>query len=178
MCAYFTSIWVHCFSGVHVFVIAYRFVWLCCMLWYLFNSYGMNEFLDLHSLSHFFFRLSIAWVWAFSSLIQPMSPFIPCSWVGWCSCHATALFLLWYHLPLFTLLLLLDLRAKMLAMLVSYIIPSFSLYCPVFLLGQFIQHLKLPRPILFLGHPQPISFFGHPWPISFFPTSYILMGFC
>ena len=51
---------------------------------------------------------------------------------------------------------------------ISHIIPSFSLYCPAFLLGQFIQHLGILRLI---------SFFGHPWPISFFPTSFIPMGF-
>ena len=35
-------------------------------------------------------------------------------------------------------------------MLVSCIIPSLSLCCPVFLLGQFPYHLGLPWPILFL----------------------------
>ena len=42
----------------------------------------------------------------------------------------------------------------------------FSPYCLAFLLGQCIQHHRVPRPI---------SFFGHPWPISFFPTFYILV---
>jgi len=92
----------------------------------------------------------------------PMSPFIPYLWAGWCSYHVTTFFLLWYHLHLFTLLLFLGLRVEVLAMLVSYIIPSFCLYCPAFLLGQFIQHLGLPRPILFLRHPRPVSFFRHP----------------
>ena len=44
---------------------------------------------------------------------------------------------------------------------VSYVILSFSFYCLAFLLGQFIQHLGLPRLALFLGHPQPILFLGH-----------------
>ena len=145
------------------------------MFWCLFSSYGVDE--SSFFASHFFFSPSITWVWAFSFLIRPMSPFIPCPWAGWCSCHANALFLLWYHLPLFTLLLL-GLRVEVSAMPISYIIPSFSFYCPAFLLGQFIQHLRLPQPILFLRHPQPVSFFWHPWPISFFPTSYIPMGFC
>jgi len=50
LCACFASIWVHCFSGTHAFAIAYKFVWLCCTLWCLFNSCGVNEFLGLHSL--------------------------------------------------------------------------------------------------------------------------------
>ena len=122
-------------------------------------------------------------------------PFHPLS-VGWLvSCHATTLFLLWYYSSLFVLLLLLSLRAVVPVIPNSHSIPSFSFHCPVFLLGQSIQHLGLPQPISFfghpwhfsfLGHPWPISFFKHPWPfsflvhlwlISFFPTSFILMGF-
>ena len=52
----------------------------------------------LFSASHLFFGLGIAWVWAFSSLTWPMSLFILYPWVDWCSCHATVLLLLWYHL--------------------------------------------------------------------------------
>ena len=53
-------------------------------------------------------------------------------------------------------------------MSISYIIPSFGLYCLAFLLGQ---------PIPYLGLPWPISFFGRPRPISSFPTSFTPMGF-
>ena len=74
----------------------------------------------------FLIRAKHCWGVGFLFLIWLMSPLIPCSWAGWCSCHAIALFLLWYHLPLFTLLLL-SLQAKVLAMPVSYVIPSFSL---------------------------------------------------
>ena len=41
-------------------------------------------------------------------------------------------------------------RSKALAMPISHIIPSFSLYCPTILLGQSIQHLELPRPFFIL----------------------------
>ena len=34
-------------------------------------------------------------------------------------------------------------------MSISYLIPSFGLYCPAFLLGQSISYLGLPRPISF-----------------------------
>ena len=70
---------------------------------------------------------------------------------------------------LFALLLPLGLWAKELAMSISYLIPSFGLYCLVFLLGQSIPYLGLP---------WPISFFGHLWLISSFSTSFIPMSFC
>ena len=68
-------------------------------------------------------------MWAFSSLIWPMSLFIPYLW-GW-------LVLLLHHCIVPTmisftfvfLLLLLGLRVEVPAMLVSYIIHSFRLYC-------------------------------------------------
>ena len=131
-CAYFTSIWVHYFSAIHAFAIAYKFFWLCYTFWCLFKSCGMDE--SSYFVSHFFFGLSIAWVWAFSSLIRPMSPFTSNPWASWCSYHATALFLLWCCLPLFTVLPL-SLRAEVFIMSVSYVIPSFSLQYPIFLLG-------------------------------------------
>ena len=101
-----------------------------------------------------------------------MSSFIPCPWASWCFCHITALFLLWYHLPLCSLLLL-GLRAEVSAMPLPNILSSFSFYYLTFLLDQFTQYLGLPRPILVLGRPQPISFFRHSRPASFFPTSCI-----
>ena len=95
----------------------------------------------------------------------PMFPFVLRSWVGWCSCHATTLLLLWYHFS-FYLLLPLGLRVEALVMSISYIIHSFRLYCPTFLLGQTIPCLGLPQPISFLRHPRLVSFFGHPKPAS------------
>ena len=43
-------------------------------------------------------------------------------------------------------------------MLVSCIIPSLSLCCLVFLLGQFPYHLGFLGPFYSFGYPQPISF--------------------
>ena len=50
LCVCSTSIWVLCFFGIHAFAIAYRFVWLYCTLWCLFNSCGVDEFIGLYSL--------------------------------------------------------------------------------------------------------------------------------
>ena len=74
--AYSTPIWVHYLSGVHTFVIAYGFVWSCCVFYCSFNSLwrGWVTGSSLFA-SRFFFGLGIAWVWAFSPLIQPLSPF-------------------------------------------------------------------------------------------------------
>ena len=58
---------------------------------------------------------------------------------------------------------------------ISYIIPSFGLFCQTFLLGQLIPCLGHLRPILFFEHPQPILFF-----LTFFtPMSFLLnlLGF-
>ena len=97
----------------------------------------------------------------------PMFPFVLRPWAGWCFFYAIALLLLWYHLS-FYLLLPLGLQVEAPAISISYIIPSFGLYYPTFLLGQ---------PISCLGLPRPISFFGHPRPISFFLNSFTPMGF-
>ena len=143
LCACPTSICVHWFFGVHAFAIAYRFAWLCCMLWCLFNSWHWWVLRSSFFASHFFFGLSIAWVWAFSSLIWPslLSSLI-CVLVG---APATPLHCSCYDIiyPLFTLLLL-GLWAEVPAMPISYTIHSFSFYYLAFLMGQFIQHLRLP----------------------------------
>ena len=63
-------------------------------------------------------------------------------WLVFLPCHCTApamislIFLLCCYLWAYT-------------MSISYIIPSFGLYCPAFLLGQSISYLGLPRPISF-----------------------------
>ena len=51
---------------------------------------GTDESLGFHSL---YLVSSLGWLWAFSSLIQPMSPFTSSLWANWYSYHATALFL-------------------------------------------------------------------------------------
>ena len=96
----------------------------------------------------------MAWVWIFSSLIWPMSPFTLCPWFGWCSCHATALFLLWYPLLLFTLLLL-GLQAEMPTMLVSDVIPSHH-SCQV----NSYNILSFPGPFYSLGILGPFHSLG------------------
>ena len=49
----------------------------------------------------------------------------------------------------------------------SYLIPSFDLYNPAFLLGQSISYLWLP---------QPIYIFGHLWSVSFFHSHGLLLN--
>ena len=116
----------------------------------------------------------------------PMSPSFPCPWADWCPCHAIALFLLWYHLS-FYFVVTSRLTGWSSCQSISYILSSFRLHWPAFLLSQPtpsfglplpISFIGLPRPIAFLGHPQPISFLGLPWPIFFFLTSFTPMGFC
>ena len=53
----------------------------------------------LFSASHPFFGLGIAWVWTLALVLGPCL-FTLRLWPHWCSCHPTALILLWYHLSL------------------------------------------------------------------------------
>ena len=82
-CAYSTPKWVHCLSGVHAFAITYEFVWsycvFCCLFYSLWREWviGFSFFA-----SRFFFGLGIAWEWAFSSLIQPLSHFTSSLWAN------------------------------------------------------------------------------------------------
>ena len=93
---------VHCFSSIHAFAVACRFVWFCYVFCCLFDSLLRGWVIGSSFFAfRFFFRLGITWVWAFSFLIQPLSPFTSGSWASWYSCHATTLFLPWYHLTLF-----------------------------------------------------------------------------
>ena len=52
--------------------------------------------------SRFFFGLGIAWVWVFSSLIQPLSPFTFGLWANWysCPCHCIVTALISFNLCL------------------------------------------------------------------------------
>ena len=75
-CSCSTPIWVHCLPGVLTFAVTCGFVWSCYGFCCLFNSLWREWVIGFSfSTSHFFFGLGIAWVWAFSSLIQPLSPF-------------------------------------------------------------------------------------------------------
>ena len=136
-----TPIWVHCLSSIHVFAIAYLFIWYCYVLCYLFNLLWRGWVIGSSFFtSGFFFGLGIALTWAFSYLLQSLSPLTSSLWVNWYSYHTTTLFLPWYlltwiHWASFGL---------------PCIIHSLSLRYPAFLLGQFSYHLGLPWPILFL----------------------------
>ena len=120
--------WIHCLSSAHAFAIACGFVWSCCVFCCFFNFLWRGWVIGSSFLaSRFFFGLDIAWMW-----------------VDWYSYYTTALFLPWYRLTFHLLGFLWACHIS------SYIIRSLSFRCPVFLLGQFLYHLRLPRPILFL----------------------------
>ena len=88
-------------------------------------------------------------------------PFCPVfmGWLVLLPCHCTALLLLWYHLS-FYLVVAFRLTSWSSCQPISYIISSFGLYWPAFLLGQPISFLELSRPIFFfLISFTPMSFY-------------------
>ena len=94
-----TPIWVHCLSSIHVFAIAYWFIWYCYVFCYLFNLLWRGWVIGSSFFtSGFFFGLGIALTWAFSYLLQSLSPLTSSLWVNWYSYHTTTLFLPWYLL--------------------------------------------------------------------------------
>ena len=119
-----------------------------------------------------------------------MFPFILCLWVGWCSCYAIALFLLWYHLS-FYLVVTSRLTIWRSCLSISYI-PFFfwalldsipagpAHFVPWASLAHFIPwassaHFILPY--LFHSHGFLLNLLGFPDPIT---TSlpFGLIGFC
>ena len=142
-----------------------------CLILATWMIHGSLSFRSLHPISFSNWALLGC---GFSPFYLAHVPFCPTSVGYWCSCHATALLLLWYHLS-FYLFLPLGLQTEAPTMPISYIIPSFGLFCQTFLLGQLIPCLGHLRPILFFEHPQPILFFL----TSFTPMSFLLnlLGF-
>ena len=106
--------------------------------------------------SRFFFGIGIAWVWAFSSLIWPLSPFTSCLWVSWYSYYATALFLLWCYLPLFIV--------PLLCLWVE--VPAMPVLCVI--LSYIAQYSCWVSSYNILGFPDPFYSFGCPRPIPSF----------
>ena len=82
-CACFTPMWVHGLSAVNVFAITCGFVWSRCTFYCLFLTlYDVDESRSSFFASRFFFGMSLAWVWALSSSINPLSPFTSDLWVN------------------------------------------------------------------------------------------------
>lgn len=114
------------------------------------------------SASHLFFELGITWVWAFFYLTWPMS-LLSCVY-GLTGVPTMPLQYSCYDITyLFASLLPLGLRAEAPTMSIFYIIPSFGLYYPAFLLANPLCTLGFLSPFHSLGVIDP---FHHSLPLS------------
>ena len=136
----------------------------------------------MFSAFHLFFGLGIAWVEALSFLPSPCS-LISCvrGPLGWESCHATSLFLLYYYLS-FISSLPVGLRANALAVLVHfshlYLFWALLANIPV-VLAHFISRASLAHLFLFYlfyFHGLFSKSSGLPWPNYHIFTSYYFSG--
>ena len=155
------------------------------MFWWVFNSYGVKDiwaFRLMFSAFHLFFGLGIAWVEALSFLPSPCS-LISCvrGPLGWESCHATSLFLLYYYLS-FISSLPVGLRANALAVLVHfshlYLFWALLANIPV-VLAHFISRASLAHLFLFYlfyFHGLFSKYSGFPWPNYHSFNSYYFSG--
>ena len=115
----------------------------------------------------FFFGLVITWAWAFSSLIQPLSPFTSGLWANWYSCHAIALLLPWYRL---TCASWTSFELAMYYSFSQFTLPSISVGSVLVSSWAFSAHfILLDIPIL-------LHSFGYPCPISFLNSHGLLLN--
>ena len=130
----------------------------------------MDRSLGFHSLSYFFPRLGLAWLWAFPSSIHPLTSLR----VDWHSCHAIPLFLPCYYL---TCACWASFGSAVCFPSTQFQLPSTIIGLVLMLFWASLAHFiafKLPWPILFFwASPAHFISSGIPGPFqSFVPMSF------